>query len=58
MGRAAGINGAALFVSLLFWTWMWGLIGTLVAVPLMMIIKTACERIEGLEAFGELLNEK
>jgi len=27
-------------------------------VPLMMIIKTACERIEGLEAFGELLNEK
>ena len=58
MGRAAGINGAALFVSLLFWTWMWGLIGTLVAVPLMMIIKTACERIEGLEPFGELLNEK
>jgi len=58
MGKAAGINGAALFVSLLFWTWMWGLIGTLVAVPLMMIIKTACERIEGLEAFGELLNEK
>jgi len=58
MGKAAGINGAALFISLLFWTWMWGLIGTLVAVPLMMIIKTACERIEGLEAFGELLNEK
>ena len=58
MGKAAGINGAALFVSLLFWTWMWGLIGTLVAVPLTMIIKTACERIEGLEAFGELLNEK
>jgi len=27
-------------------------------VPLMMIIKTACERIEGLEPFGELLNEK
>jgi hypothetical protein len=24
----------------------------------MMILKTACERIEGLEAFGELLNEK
>ena len=58
LGKAAGINGAALFVSLLFWTWMWGLIGTLVAVPLMMIIKTACERIDGLEAFGELLNEK
>jgi predicted PurR-regulated permease PerM len=58
MGKAAGINGVALFISLLFWGWLWGLIGTLVAVPIMMILKTACERIEGLEAFGELLNEK
>jgi len=58
MGKAAGINGVALFISLLFWGWLWGLIGTLVAVPIMMILKTACERIEGLEACGELLNEK
>jgi predicted PurR-regulated permease PerM len=58
MGRAAGINGAALFVSLLFWGWLWGLIGVLVAVPVMMIIKTTCERIEGLQSVGELLNEK
>jgi predicted PurR-regulated permease PerM len=58
MGKAAGINGFALFVSLLFWGWLWGLIGTLVAVPIMMIVKTACERIDGLQAVGELLSEK
>jgi predicted PurR-regulated permease PerM len=58
MGRAAGINGVALFVSLLFWGWLWGLIGTLVAVPIMMIVKTACERIDELQAVGELLSEK
>lgn len=58
MGRAAGINGVALFVSLLFWGWLWGIIGTLVAVPIMMIIKTICERIDGLQAVGELLGEK
>ncbi len=58
MGRAAGINGAALFISLLFWGWLWGLIGVLVAVPIMMIIKTTCERIEGLHSIGELLNER
>jgi predicted PurR-regulated permease PerM len=58
MGRAAGINGAALFVSLLFWGWLWGLIGVLVAVPVMMIVKTTCERIEGLQSIGELLSEK
>jgi len=58
MGRAAGINGVALFVSLLFWGWVWGIIGTLVAVPIMMIVKTICERIDGLQAVGELLDEK
>ena len=58
LGRAAGINGVALFVSLLFWGWVWGLIGTLVAVPIMMIVKTVCERIDGLEGFCELLNER
>ena len=58
MGRAAGINGVALFVSLLFWGWLWGIIGTLVAVPIMMIVKTICERIDGLQAVGELLGEK
>jgi predicted PurR-regulated permease PerM len=58
MGRAAGINGVALFVSLLFWGWLWGIIGTLVAVPIMMIVKTVCERIDGLQAVAELLSEK
>jgi len=58
MGKAARINGVALFVSLLFWGWLWGLIGTLVAVPIMMIVKTTCERIDGLQAVGELLSEK
>jgi hypothetical protein len=58
LARRFTLNPVLVVISLLFWTWMWGLIGTLVTVPLMMIIKTACERIEGLEAFGELLNEK
>jgi len=58
MGKVAGINGFALFVSLLFWGWLWGLIGTLVAVPIMMIIKTVCERIDGLQGVSELLSEK
>ena len=58
LGKVAGINGVALFVSLLFWGWLWGLIGTLVAVPIMMIIKTVCERIDGLQGVSELLSEK
>jgi predicted PurR-regulated permease PerM len=58
LGRVARINGAALFISLLFWGWLWGLIGTLVAVPIMMILKSVCERIEGLQGISEMLSEK
>ena len=57
MGRAAGINRVAMFISLLFWSWAWGVVGTLLAVPMMMMIKTLCERIDGLQSVDELLNE-
>jgi len=57
MGKAARINGVAMFVSLLFWSWVWGLIGTLVAVPIMMVIKSVCDRVESLRPVGELLGE-
>ena len=58
MGRTAHINQVALFISLLFWSWMWGVVGLILAVPIMMAIKTACDRIEGLQEIGELLGEK
>lgn len=58
MGRAAGINQVAMFVSLLFWGWMWGIVGTLLAVPIMMMVKTVCERVDGLQGVGELLSER
>ena len=58
MGRAARINGVAMFVSLLFWSWLWGVIGMIVAVPMMMVIKIVCDRIESLQPFGELLGER
>ena len=57
MGKAARINGVAMFVSLLFWSWVWGLIGVLVAVPIMMVIKSVCDRVEPLRPVGELLGE-
>jgi predicted PurR-regulated permease PerM len=57
MGKAGHINGAAMFIGLLFWSWTWGLIGMLVAVPLMMVLKSVSTRVEGLHAIGELLDE-
>jgi predicted PurR-regulated permease PerM len=58
MGRAAGMNGVAMFFSLLFWSWLWGVIGIIVAVPIMMLIKNVCDRVDGLQAVSELLGER
>jgi len=37
LGRAAQMNRVAVFAGLLFWSWMWGIWGTLLAVPMMMV---------------------
>jgi predicted PurR-regulated permease PerM len=46
-----------MFIGLLFWTWVWGLIGMIVAVPIMMIIKSVCDRVDNLRFVGELLDD-
>jgi predicted PurR-regulated permease PerM len=45
------------FASLLFWSWLWGIWGLLLAVPIMMAVKATCGRIEGLEPIGTLLGD-
>jgi predicted PurR-regulated permease PerM len=57
MGRAAQMNPVAIFVGLLFWSWMWGLWGTVLAVPMLMMLKAICDHVEDLQPFGELLGE-
>jgi predicted PurR-regulated permease PerM len=57
MGRAAQMNPVAIFVGLMFWSWMWGVWGTILAVPMLMMLKAVCDHIEDLQPFGELLGE-
>jgi len=57
MSRAAQMNPVAVFVGLLFWTWIWGVWGTVLAVPMMMMLKAVCDHVEDLQPIGELLGE-
>jgi predicted PurR-regulated permease PerM len=57
MGRAASMNPAAVFVGLLLWGWLWGLWGIVLAVPMMVLFKAACDHVEDLQPIGELLGE-
>lgn len=55
--RAARMNAVAIFVGLLFWSWLWGVWGTLLAVPILMVVKAVCDRVEDLKPFAELLGD-
>lgn len=57
MSRAAQMNPVAIFIGLLFWSWVWGVWGTILAVPMLMAVKAVCDRVEDLQPFGELLGE-
>jgi len=57
MSRAAQMNPVAIFVGLLFWSWIWGLWGTVLAVPMLMMLKAVCDHVEDLRPVGELMGE-
>jgi len=55
--RTARTNEVAVFIGLIFWSFVWGIWGTLLAVPMMVAVKSYCDRIEDLQPIGELLGE-
>jgi len=42
-------------LALIFWYWMWGVPGAILAVPMLAITKIVCDRIRMLAAFGHFL---
>jgi predicted PurR-regulated permease PerM len=57
MGRASSMNQVAVFAGLLFWSWIWGIWGMLLAVPMMMVVKVICDHVEPLQPVGHLLGD-
>ena len=56
-GRFAKMNMAAVFVSLLFWGWLWGVWGVLLGIPIIVIVKAVSQHVEQLHPVAELLSE-
>jgi predicted PurR-regulated permease PerM len=57
-GRIARMNSAAVFVSLLFWGWLWGIWGLFLSIPIVVIVKVIAQHIEQLQPVAELLGEQ
>ncbi len=53
--RASRMNPVAVFVGLLAWGWLWGVWGLLLGIPILMIVKAVCDRVEDLKPVGEFL---
>ena len=53
--KASRMNAVAVFIGVLFWGWLWGVWGLLLGIPIMMVIKAVCDRVDDLKPVGELL---
>lgn len=58
MGRQFPLNSVAIFVGLLFWFYLWGIPGALLAVPLMVALNVCCDHIEKLKPYGAFLKNE
>jgi predicted PurR-regulated permease PerM len=57
LGRVGRLNHIAIFASLLLWSWLWGVLGMLLAVPMLMVVKAVCDHVEELQPLADFLSE-
>ncbi len=55
LARRFTLNPLLVIVALMFWDWLWGVSGALLAVPLLAVFKILCDNIDGLTPLGHLL---
>jgi predicted PurR-regulated permease PerM len=56
--RRLQMNSVAILLALAFWTWLWGIGGAIIAVPLLVAFKVFCDRMEGFDRIGEFLSAR
>ena len=56
IGRRLTLSPVAIFLSIMFWTWLWGMPGALLSVPMLMTIKIVCDHVKPLAPVGEFLS--
>jgi predicted PurR-regulated permease PerM len=56
MGRSLTLNPVLVLISITFWGWMWGIVGVILAVPILAAFKIFCAHIEPMEPLAEFLS--
>jgi predicted PurR-regulated permease PerM len=55
LARRFTVNPVLVILGVIFWYWMWGVAGAILATPLLAMLKIVCDRIDGLKPFGHFL---
>ena len=55
--RASRMSPVVIFVGVLAWGWLWGAWGLILGVPILMAVKSICDRVDDLKPIGELLGD-
>lgn len=55
LGRRLTLNPVAIFVSLIFWIWLWGIPGAILSVPILVSVKVICDRMPSVSFLGEFI---
>jgi len=55
LARRFTLNPVLVILSLVFWFWMWGVPGAILAVPMLVILKIMCDRVRSLRILGQFL---
>jgi predicted PurR-regulated permease PerM len=56
LGRSLALNPVLIFLGIIFWGWLWGPAGALLAVPILMTLKIVCARVQPLAALTPILS--
>ncbi|WP_372921325.1 AI-2E family transporter [Roseovarius sp.] len=55
LGARMQVNAVAVFLTVIFWAWLWGIPGALMAVPILVLVKVVCDHVPALSTFGNFL---
>ena len=55
LGKAERMHVVVVFLGVLLWTWLWGGWGTILAVPMLVVVKSICDHVEPLAPVSRLL---
>jgi predicted PurR-regulated permease PerM len=56
VGRRVRLNAVAITVSLLFWGWVWGGMGLILAIPITAVLRVVCDHTESWKPIGRWLS--